>query len=100
MTRQDHESIDPDLDPGHLVREAYRIDNIQLAEARSIFLDWAIKLSPDLTPQIAIRRLLALYADQAPEDHPMTLVLKDGLGKLSGPARRSGGSRGRRGSSF
>ncbi|SEK40961.1 hypothetical protein SAMN04488032_102231 [Pacificibacter marinus] len=93
------ETLDYDdaLDPGGLIRESYRIENITLSEARSIFLDWAIKLGPDLRPDIAIRRLLGLY-EQGPQDqHPMTLVLREGLGSLLGPSGRRGGSRARRG---
>lgn len=88
--------VDETLDPGGLIRESYRIEGITLAEARSIFLDWAIKLDPKLTPQIAIRRLLALYAGVAVAGHPMTVVLEEGLGHLSGPGGRRGGSRARR----
>lgn len=88
--------VDPTLDPGGLIRESYRIDGLSLAEARSIFLDWAIKLDPDLEPSIAIRRLLGVYGTSAPADHPMTSVLRDGLGRLVGPSGRRGGARGRR----
>ncbi|MEM5469338.1 hypothetical protein [Celeribacter marinus] len=89
--------VDPDLDPGGLIRESYRIEGLSLSEARSIFLDWAIKLDPKLEPSIAIRRLLAVYGGRGMADHPMTLVLTDGLGKLHGPQGRRGGSRARRG---
>ncbi len=89
--------IDEALDPGGLIRESYRIDGLGMAEARSIFLDWAIKLDPKLTPSIAIRRLLALLEPGAPYDHPMSVVLREGLGELIGPAGRKGGSRARRG---
>ncbi|WP_417242528.1 hypothetical protein [Celeribacter sp.] len=90
--------IDANLDPGGLIRESYRIEGLGLAEARSIFLDWAIKLDAKLDPSIAIRRLLAVYGGRGMADHPMTLVLTDGLGKLRGPQGRRGGSRARRGS--
>ncbi|RPE71779.1 hypothetical protein EDD53_0907 [Pacificibacter maritimus] len=94
------ETLDYDeaLDPGGLIRESYRIENIQIPEARSIFLDWAIKIGPEMRADIAIRRLLGLY-EQGPDDqHPMTLVLREGLGSLLGPEGRRGGSRARRGS--
>jgi len=85
-----------DIDPGGLIAESYNIDGISLPEARSIFLDWAIKLDPIQNPQVAIRRLLALYEARAQVDHPMTLVLRDGLGSVNGPMGRTGGSRARR----
>ncbi|WP_460275483.1 hypothetical protein [Celeribacter sp. ULVN23_4] len=102
MARKDLSSmnlpeVDPALDPGGLIRESYRIENLGLPEARSIFLDWAIKIDPDLSPNIAIRRLLALYAPLGGPSHPMTVVLTEGLGRLSGPGGRRGGSRARRG---
>ncbi|WP_417270434.1 hypothetical protein [Celeribacter sp.] len=90
-------AVDPNLDPGGLIRESYHIEGLSLVEARSIFLDWAIKLDPKLDPAIAIRRLLAVYAGRGMADHPMTQVLTDGLGKLQGPQGRRGGSRARRG---
>ncbi|WP_434287599.1 hypothetical protein [Celeribacter sp. SCSIO 80788] len=89
--------VDQALDPGGLIRESYRIEGLGLPEARSIFLDWAIKIDPELAPQIAIRRLLALYAPLGGAEHPMTVVLTEGLGKLGGPGGRRGGSRARRG---
>lgn len=89
-------TVDNDIDPGGLIRESYQIDGLELREARSIFLDWAIKLDPKLATDIAIRRLLAVYAPFGAADHPMTQVLTEGLGKLSGPAARRGGSRARR----
>jgi hypothetical protein len=73
------------------------MDGITIGEVRTIFLDWAIKLDPELQPDIAIRRLLALFDQGANDAHPMTHVLREGLGSLSGPAGRRGGSRARRG---
>lgn len=97
MTRRYVPEHDNSLDPGGLIAESYRIEGLTIEEARSIFLDWAIKLSADLRPDIAIRRLLALHDEGAEDRHPMTLVLRDGLGSLVGPAGRRGGSRARRG---
>lgn len=89
-------TVDAALDPGGLIRESYRIDGLSMPEARSIFLDWAIKLAPELQPQIAIRRLLALYAPYGGPSHPMTVVLQEGLGELAEAPHRRGGSRARR----
>lgn len=97
MARRETLDYDEALDPGGLIRESYRIDNITIQEARSIFLDWAIKIGPDLRPDIAIRRLIGLYEQGAADQHPMTLVLREGLGSLIGPSGRRGGSRARRG---
>ncbi|AJE47656.1 hypothetical protein [Celeribacter indicus] len=93
----DWPDVDPALDPGGLIRESYRIEGLGLLEARSIFLDWAIKLDPKLDATIAIRRLLALYAPVADPAHPMTRVLEEGLGEMRLQTGRRGGSRGRRG---
>ena len=62
-------------DPKGLIREAYRIDGITLAECRSIFLDWALSLPAE--------------ADTTP-DHPMTAVLAEGKTTLTTPRRRGG----------
>ncbi len=87
---------DQTLDPGGLIREAYRIEELDVAQARSIFLDWAIKLDATIEPATAIRRLLALYEATVHSNHPMSAVLRDGLRPLSGAAQRRGGARGRR----
>lgn len=89
--------VDQALDPGGLIRESYCIQGLDIDQARSIFLDWAIKINPDLDPHIAIRRLLALFSGHASASHPMTHVLREGLGQTTGPLGRRGGSRGRRG---
>lgn len=89
--------VDPSLDPGGLIRESYRIEGLGIQEARSIFLDWAMKLDPALDPAIAIRRLLGLYRHLSDPNHPMTRVLEEGLGTIGGPVGRRGGSRARRG---
>jgi hypothetical protein len=76
----------PDLDPGGLIAEAYRIDGIAPSECRSIFLDWALKLPPSIDARDAISGLLAQHgADNAA--HPMTTVLREGLAPVP-PARR------------
>ncbi|BDW85193.1 hypothetical protein [Roseicyclus marinus] len=76
------------IDPKNLIREAYRIEGIGDAECRSILVDWALSLSgPD--PRAAIAALLERHAD-APSDHPMTLVLREGLSEAAAPRRRGG----------
>ena len=83
-----------DIDPKGLIRESYRIEGITEGECRSIFLDWAISVPEGADPQSQVRRLLEVYATDAP-DHPMTGVLKDALAPPQRTGRR-GGARGRR----
>jgi len=76
-----------EVDPGGLIRESYRIDGITDAECRSIFLDWALKLSPGIVHADAIADLLARHG--AP-GHPMTAVLRQGLETPRRTGRRGG----------
>ena len=78
-------------DPKGLIYEAYRMEDIGLAECRSIFLDWALSLPLDADTQAAIGALMAQYPQP---DHPMTQVLIEGRQTLAAPRRR-GGWRGR-----
>ena len=41
-------------DPKGLIADAYRIDGIDKAECRSIFLDWALSLSGDTGPALSL----------------------------------------------
>lgn len=88
---QPTQTQDP-ADPRGLIREAYAIDGIGPSQCRSIFLDWAIGLPAGAETAGLIETLLSRYAADAP-DHPMTQVLRDGLG----PAERTGRRGGRRG---
>lgn len=76
------------IDPKNLIREAYRIEGIGDAECRSILVDWALSLA-DIDPRRAIAALLERHAD-APQRHPMTLVLREGLAEAASPRRRGG----------
>lgn len=80
-------------DPRGVIREAYAIDGIGASECRSIFLDWAIGLPAGADTAALIGTLLARHGEGAP-DHPMTQVLRDGLGQWDRTGRR-GGRRGR-----
>lgn len=81
-------------DPRNLIREAYRIDGVTLADCRSIFLDWALGLKDGQDAQQAAQALMDYYTDQ-PSGHPMTEVLNEAvIGKAR--ARRRGGASGRR----
>ena len=82
---------DPD-DPKGLIREAYRIEGISEPECRSIFMDWALS-SDQSDPRPVIADLLARYGADRPE-HPMSKVLREGLGTPA-KARRRGGRAGR-----
>lgn len=81
-----------EADPKGLIRESYRIEGIDVAECRSIFLDWAISLPAGVQTRQALRRVIAEYATDPA--HPMTGVLQAGLEKAPAPGRR-GGRRGR-----
>lgn len=81
-------------DPKGLVREAYAIPGISPGECRSVFLDWALSLPPGTDPGPPLAALVARHAKVAP-DHPMTAVLREGLGPASAPPRRRGGRAGR-----
>ena len=79
----------PAHDPKGLVREAYRIDGITAGECRSIFLDWALSVPLGQDHHPLIERLLLLYGGSQP-DHPMTVVLREGLATKPQGGRRGG----------
>lgn len=85
--------LDP-LDPKRLIRESYRMDGIDEAQCRSIFLDWALSLPSDQPVADAVRALLARHAPEA-QGHPMTAVLEAALQGPITPRRRGDGARGR-----
>ena len=78
-----------DADPKGLIREAYRIQGIEAADCRTIFLDWALGQPGGDGLQQRIRFLLGRYGAEAP-DHPMTQVLREGLERADAPRRRGG----------
>jgi len=80
-----------DIDATGLISQSYRIDGIGAAECRSIFLDWALKLPGGTDQHAAINLLIAAYARQTP-DHPMSAVLRDGVGTAASTGRRGGRS--------
>ena len=84
-------STNPD-DPRGLIADAYRIDGIDDAQCRSIFLDWSLdQRIPD--PVAAAARLSREMGAQNP-GHPMSLILE---ASASAPSRgRRGGRAGRR----
>ncbi|MEP3844952.1 MAG: hypothetical protein ABJM43_06390 [Paracoccaceae bacterium] len=81
------------FDPKGLIFEAYQIEGITDAECRTIFLDWALSLPTEMDQNETIKTLVGIYAAQSP-DHPMSIVLNEGLTRISAPRRR-GGWRGR-----
>lgn len=82
-------------DPRGLIREAYRIEGIGMAECRSIFFDWALSRPEGGDEAEAVRVLIALHGAGAP-DHPMTAVLREGLAGAAAQKGRRGGAQGRR----
>lgn len=77
------------LDPKGLIQESYRIDGISEPECRSIFVDWALSRPQDGTDKAVLEALLARFADQ-PQDHPMTIVIREGLSRPERTGRRGG----------
>lgn len=77
------------LDPKGLIREAFRIDGIDSADCRTIFLDWALSTEAGGDMRANVEALLARHAAE-PADHPMRLVLIEGLAQARPPARRGG----------
>jgi hypothetical protein len=82
-------------DPRGLIGESYRIEGIGAADCRSIFLDWALGLPPDVPAAEAAAALLAHHAP--PEDHPMTALLRGAASGSEARGRRRGGAASRRG---
>lgn len=78
-------------DPRALIAEAYRIEGLHEADARSIFFDWALGLPAETDPAAAAARLTA-YHDGEPADHPMSVLLREAAAG-QGSARRRGGRR-------
>lgn len=78
-------------DPKGLIFEAYRIEGITQQECRSIFLDWALSLPLDTDTGALLGVLLARYRPENP-DHPMTIVMQEGLENARPPRRRGGRS--------
>lgn len=74
-------------DPKGLIRESYRIEGISDGECRSILIDWALSLPADTDQHTALHALIEHYGAGA-EDHPMTVLLRDGLETAKTPARR------------
>ena len=77
------------VDPKGLILESYRIEGVTQAECRSIFFDWAMGPEPGAGSVDQIKVLLSLYSEEFP-DHPMTEVLREGLGTADRPKRRGG----------
>ncbi|UWQ94106.1 hypothetical protein K3728_10150 [Rhodobacteraceae bacterium M385] len=75
-------------DPKGLIREAFKIEGISAPECRSIFVDWALSVQAnDHAPMI--EALLERYAAE-PADHPMKVVLAEGLADKPPTGRRGG----------
>ena len=75
------------IDPQGLIAESYAIEGIPIEDCRTIFMDWALNLPVDSDTGSLIRVLLDRHGE---EGHPMTSVLREGLGGLQAPRRRGG----------
>lgn len=78
------------LDPKGLIYEAYRIEGITAAECRTIFMDWALSMPMDADTGATLAVLVAKYGENHPKDHPMTVVLTEGMNAKVAPRRRGG----------
>jgi len=74
-------------DPRGVIFEAYRIEGITGPDCRSIFLDWALGLNIDLDPIKEIKVLYDAYSADNP-NHPMNLVLQEGLKSFTSQPKR------------
>ena len=63
-----------------LIFEAYNIMGIDSSSCRIIFFDWLMSLDPSFDQGKAIQELLKYYSPKFP-NHPMTKLLKEGIGK-------------------
>tara|TARA_Y100000589_G_C27077695_1_gene598218 strand:+ start:801 stop:1067 length:267 start_codon:yes stop_codon:yes gene_type:complete len=77
-------------DPKALIRESFNIEGINIEECRSIFLDWALSLPNDVDAKKIIPLLIEKYNDK--KEHPMLLILREGLINTMKPIRRGGRS--------
>ena len=74
-------------DPRGLIFEAYRIDGITGPDCRSIFFDWALGLKAESDPIAEINILFDAYSADNP-NHPMNVVLQEGLKNFSSKPKR------------
>jgi len=84
---------DLDIDPRGLIFESFRIDGIGAEECRTIFLDWALGVPEGDDMAGHLSKLIEHYGGRNP-DHPMTGILREGLGRVALPTRRGGRRRG------
>ncbi|WP_380052613.1 hypothetical protein ACFE33_09325 [Falsihalocynthiibacter sp. SS001] len=78
-------------DPKHVIRESFAMPDITAAECRSIFVDWALNVPAGVDAKVALSALLQHHSD-APADHPMLEVLREGLLEPTVKGRRGGWS--------
>lgn len=83
-----------DADPKGLIRESYQIDGITAGECRSVFMDWALSLPVGAGFKDALDVLITRYAETEP-NHPMSVVMREGMAAPEAEARRKGGRAGR-----
>jgi hypothetical protein len=80
---------DSNLDPKGLIHESFQIEGITASECRSIFLDWSLNLPDSVDTGFALRALVDRYAQNTP-NHPMSLILQEGMTTITTPKRRGG----------
>lgn len=74
-----------DCDPHGLIRAAYAVRDISIPECRARFLEWVLSLPDGLEPALALHDLLLRHGGGEP-DHPMTVIISNGL--ATSPVRR------------
>ena len=74
-------------DPRGVIFEAYRIEGITGPDCRSIFFDWALSLKEEFDPLVEINILFETYSLHNP-NHPMNVVLQEGLKNFSSQPKR------------
>ncbi len=79
---------DRKCDPKGLIYESYRIDGISISECRTIFLDWALSLPDGIEMTEALHELISTFGVKR-ADHPMTILLREGLTSTPNRHRRS-----------
>ncbi|MEM7056882.1 MAG: hypothetical protein AAF557_04790 [Pseudomonadota bacterium] len=82
------------MDPANVIRDSFQIEGIGLSDCRTIFLGWILELPEGVDSVVAAQAMLQHYAHQ-PQDHPMTVVLREAVDGQA-RARRRGGAMGRR----
>ena len=78
-----------EIDPKGLIEDSFRIDGVTAEECRSIFVDWALSIPLNSDSSVLIKVLLERHEQENP-NHPMSVVLREGLASPVRKGRRGG----------